>query len=157
MSIEQSCQFERYLPKPRDEIFALLVDHPETWWQPIGPDEYSEDAETVTITPYSGGVCDQTAKDGTRLVWGTVLSIEAPLYLRLAWQLTSQGEAIADPAASSRVMMTLRGAGEGTRLEVVHSDFIRHGEDAQACRDFMCSENGWPLLLKRLEEAAKKR
>ncbi|WP_417685182.1 SRPBCC domain-containing protein [Roseibium sp.] len=155
MSVDQPCRFECYLPKPRDKVFTLLVDHPERWWQPIAAAAVGDVIETAAIAPHPGGVCEETSQSGKRKVWGTILSIERPLYVRLAWQLTSRCAPIMDSAACSRVMITLRDAGEGTRVEIVHSDFIRHGDDAQACHDLMCSPEGWPSIMKRLEEAAK--
>ena len=106
------------------------------------------------IEPRPGGVCYEVGADGRRRIWGTVLSIEGPLYLRLAWQVSPQGTPIADPGIASRVMLTFREAGDATRLELVHSEFLRHGEGAEAYRDEVASGDGWQGRLKRLELAA---
>ncbi len=147
----QDCLFECDLPQSRDRVFELLIDRPESWWLPVFDDQF----ETVGIDPCPGGACYESAVDGHQKAWGTVLSIEPPLYIRMAWQVSSFGEPLADPAAASRVMISLRQVEERTRLELLHSDFIRHGDDAAAVRELMCSEQGWPARLKLLVSACR--
>jgi len=151
------CEFECFLPIPRAQAFQLVVDQPQTWWfSPF----LSEDNEALAITevgiePQPGGVCYEMDQNGRRRVWGTVLSIEPPLYIRIAWQVSQLRHPIADPGASSRVMIAFRDAGTATRLEVTHTEFIRHGEGAEKYRSFMAEPLGWPKLLANLSHVAR--
>lgn len=157
MSDDTTCQFECVLPLERQKAFELVIDHPLLWW--VTP--FAEAGEAIRecgIEPHPGGVCYEIGEDGRRRVWGTILSIEEPLYVRLAWQVSPSGEPIADPGAASRVVVSFREAGDATRLELVHSEFLRHGEDAIRYRNMMASvDGGWPHRLARLEDAASKR
>ncbi|KZM51462.1 SRPBCC domain-containing protein [Labrenzia sp. OB1] len=154
MADETECRFEGVLNLPRDQAFSLVVDRPVLWWvSPFDvPDTGELDAE---IEPFAGGSCYETDGQGHRRIWGTVLSIESPLYVRLAWQVSLDGREIADPAAASRVMINFRGAGESTRLEIVHNEFLRHGEHGSEYLNFMCRPDGWPRIVENLQKAAR--
>ncbi|SHL51880.1 SRPBCC domain-containing protein [Roseibium suaedae] len=155
MPAEENCHFEIFLNLPRDKAFALLADHLSAWWLAVAPGGGVRDkVQDAGLEPHAGGVCYEITANHGHLVWGTVLSIERPLYIRLAWQVTSDGKPIRDSAAASRVMISLREAAGGTRLELVHTDFIRHGEDAQASLEAARGEGGWPARLASLQAAA---
>ena len=172
MSVEQDYRIECYLPLPRARAFELLVDSPETWWpswSAFCADDMADAKDRVaagnsksglngqkgstlvSIEPYPGGACYETVPDGSRIIWGTVLSVEKPLYIRLAWQVSFAGKPVMDPAAASRVVISFRSAGDGTLIELIHSDFIRHGDRAEICYSRMASERGWPALLERFQ------
>ncbi|NBN64309.1 hypothetical protein GWI72_11240 [Microvirga tunisiensis] len=153
---EQSISLEVVLPLPRPQAFELVVERFAAWW----PREYTflgETLDDIGIEPHLGGACYEQDRGGRRVVWGTVLSIERPLYLRLAWQISPEREPIADPAAASRVMLSFRDAGDATRLELVHTDFIRHGERAAEYQAAMASPAGWQHCLGRLTAMAGRR
>lgn len=153
MSNEKTCRFECVLPLVRQKAFELVIDHPSAWW--ISPfSDSGEEIRECGIEPRPGGVCYEIGQDGRRRVWGTILSIEEPLYVRLAWQVSAKGEPIADPATASRVMISFREAGDATRLELVHSEFLRHGEEADDYRQAMSSGGGWESRLSRMKEVA---
>lgn len=157
MSGGSECQFECFLPVSRKAAYSLVVDKLDEWWvspfsrNPVVPDPVKE----VAIEPYAGGVCYELSESGTRRIWGTVLSIEDPLFLRMAWQVAPNCCPIADPGAASRVVIQFREADHGTRLEVIHGEFVRHGPNGDQFRDFMQSEHGWPLMLANLSHAAR--
>ncbi|WP_209003078.1 SRPBCC family protein [Stappia taiwanensis] len=154
--MDTPCSFTRHLPLEREAAFELVVDRFADWW----PREYTfsgEDLEDIGIEPMAGGACYEQARGGARIVWGTVLSIERPLFLRLAWQIGPGREVVADPAAASRVVIEFRAEGEGTRVELSHGDFLRHGEGGEHYRSVMASEGGWPFCLDKLVEAARAR
>lgn len=153
MSVETPCQFECLLPLERLKASELVIDGPSLWWLSPFADGGGEVRE-CGIEPQPGGVCYEVGKDGRRRIWGTVLSIEEPLYVRLAWQVSPRGQPIADPAAASRVMISFREADDATRLELIHSEFIRHGEEADAYREAMASVSGWQSRLERLQQVA---
>ncbi|POF34873.1 SRPBCC family protein [Roseibium marinum] len=154
MAEETECRFEGLLNLPREQAFSLFVDRPGLWWaSPFDvPDPGEIDAE---IEPFAGGSCYEIDSKGHRRIWGTVLSIEDPLYVRLAWQVSLDGREIADPAAASRVMVNFRVAGDSTRLEIVHNEFLRHGENGAEYLNLMGRPDGWPRIIGNLREAAR--
>ncbi len=153
MTQDTECRFDLLLALPRDQAFALVVDRPDLWWSAPFRDAGIAGSEAA-IEPFPGGRCSETDENGRR-VWGTVLSIEPPLYVRLAWQVTLHGEEIADPATASRVMFNFREAGPMTRLEIVHTEFLRHGEEGADYLGRMCEPGGWPRIMDNLEKAAQ--
>lgn len=154
MSHETECRFDCLLDLPRDQAFSLFVDRLDLWWKSPFRDAGAGLSE-AGIEPFAGGVCSEIDGSGRRRIWGTVLSIEDPLFVRLAWQVTQDGEEEADPAAASRVMINFRDAGRATRLEVLHTEFLRHGETGEDYMKHMCAPEGWPDILKNLKAAAK--
>lgn len=153
---EHALSLETILPLKREAAFALTVDRIASWWPRHDP-FFGQGAQDVSIDPQLGGACSRVTAEGKRLIWGTVLSIEPPLYLRLAWQIGPDGKMAADPSAASRVVLSFRDAGEATRVEIMHGDFIRHGAGGEEYRSFMASEAGWPRLLAALAGAASSR
>lgn len=152
MNLETECRFDILLDLPRDKAFSLFVDRVDQWW--VSPFRDAEgEALEAGIEPFAGGACYEIDGNGRR-IWGTVLSIEPPLYVRLAWQVTQDGEEVADPGAASRVMVNFRDAGSATRLEVVHNEFLRHGEAGAHYLAHMQSADGWPRILGNLKTAA---
>ena len=59
-----------------------------------------------------------------------------------------------DPAQSSIVEVRFTPEGDsGTRVELSHRHFSRHGDGAAAYEAAMDSPQGWPLLLERFAAA----
>ena len=154
--VDAAFRISRILPLPREQAFDLVVDRFAEWW-PLAYTFSQDECADVGIEPMVGGACYEQAANGQRFVWGTVLSIERPLFVRLAWQIGPDRTIIADPAAASRVMIEFRSGLQGTLVELTHDDFVRHGEGAQAYRDAMASEQGWQLCLDHLQAAAETR
>lgn len=55
---------------------------------------------------------------------------------------------------ASEVELRLLAAGAGTRVELEHRDFERHGQGAEALRAGLDSPQGWPTILAELRRAA---
>lgn len=153
MAPENECRFEGLLNLPRERAFALFVDQPELWWSSPLAQPGSKLAD-AGIEPLVGGGCYEVDQAGHRKVWGTVLSIESPLYVRMAWQVSQDGELIADPATASRVVVSFRQVGDATLVEIVHSEFLRHGEKGSEVLEQVRNSSGWPRVLKDLQAAA---
>ncbi len=142
------------LPLSREAAFDLFVERFGDWW----PRDYTfsrDPAADLAIEPMPGGACSEQVPGGARIVWGTVLSIEPPLFLRLAWQISPERGVIADPAAASRVTVEFRAQADGTLVELTHRDFLRHGEAGEGYRAAMASPQGWPFCLDALVLAAR--
>jgi uncharacterized protein YndB with AHSA1/START domain len=146
----------RSLPLSREAAFDLFVERIGEWW----PRDYTfsrDPAADLSIEPFPGGAYSEQVPGGARLVWGTVLSIEPPLFLRLAWQISPDRQLIADPSAASRVTVEFRAMADGTLVELAHRDFLRHGEAGEGYRAAMASPQGWPFCLDALAEAAARK
>lgn len=154
MEQEQECRIDGLLELPRERAFSLVIDRPDLWWASPFADAQGDRVE-AGIEPFPGGACYEIDSAGRRRIWGTILSIEPPLYVRLAWQISLEGEEIADPGTASRVMFNFRQSGDSTRLEIVHSQFLRHGEDGALYCSRMSAPEGWSRIFGRLKSAAR--
>lgn len=157
MTGELVCETHIMVPLARPKAYALFVDNVPLWWTsafeaPNGDDE-TETLLDGAIEPCAGGVCYEIGLDGKRRVWGTVLSLEPPLYIRIAWQVSPDRKPVPDPAAASRVMIAFRDAGEFTRIEVVQSEFLRHGVQGESYGADL-AETGWNARLAQIKAAA---
>ncbi|WP_305984314.1 SRPBCC family protein [Roseibium sp. MMSF_3544] len=153
MTDNQECRFDVLLDLPRDRAFSLFVDRLDLWW--TSPFHGSgEDKVEAGIEPFPGGSCYETDSNGRR-IWGTVLSIEPPIFIRIAWQVSQDGEEVADPLTASRLMVNFREAGEKTRMEIIHNEFLRHGENGSDYLLQMRAGDGWPRIIANLREASK--
>lgn len=139
---------------PLEEAFARFVDDLARWW----PREYTwsgDVLEKIGIEPREGGMCFEVGPHGFRCDWGRVLAFEPPHRLELSWQIGPNREPVPDEQAASTV--ELRFAPEGdqaTRVEFEHRGFERHGESADAYREALASEQGWPYILGRYAAGA---
>lgn len=153
MTDDQECRFDVLLNLPRDRAFSLFVDKLELWWRSPFHEQHDGQVD-AGIEPCVGGSCYEIDGNGRQRIWGTVLSIEPPIYIRLAWQISQDGEEVADPLTASRVMVNFREAGEQTRLEIVHNEFLRHGEKGTEYLEKMRRPDGWPAIIQNLKAAA---
>lgn len=154
MAPENECRFEGLLDLPRERAFSLFVDRSDLWWSTPFGDTSDEESE-VAIEPLVGGSCYENDAAGQHRVWGTVLSFESPLYVRLAWQVSEDGTPIPDPGTASRVMVSFREVGEKTRIEIVHSEFLRHGERGAQVMEHVRTSGWWPRIIENLQNAAR--
>ncbi len=106
------------------------------------------------IEGQTNGRCYSEQEDGTECDWGTVLVWEPPTRLVLAWQVTHEWQYEPDLDKSSEVEIRFTAVEGGTRIDLEHRHFERHGEGAQTLRDAVGSEGGWGTLLGRYAAAA---
>jgi uncharacterized protein YndB with AHSA1/START domain len=137
-----------------DDAFALFALRLDTWW----PREYtwSRDVlQAIGIQPRIGGLCYEIGPGEFHCDWGRVLAWDPPHHLTLAWQISPRREPVPDPAHASRVDISFSPLdADRTSVELTHSDFAHHGDDAEKYREAMASEQGWPYILGRFAEAA---
>ncbi|MHA1157228.1 MAG: SRPBCC family protein [Alphaproteobacteria bacterium] len=131
-----------------ERAFSAFADHLGDWW-PRDQTRSKDALEEIGIELRMNGRCYERNKDGGELVWGTVLSVDRPSHLVLAWQISPDGEPIDNEVTASRVDVRFSPAEEGrTAVLIVHRDFPRHGEGWEGYRQTMARSGGWPTLIK---------
>jgi uncharacterized protein YndB with AHSA1/START domain len=141
------------VPVPPERAFALFTEGMTAWWPP----EYTWAQKTldhIAIEPVEGGRCFERGPHGFSCDWGRVVTCEPPARIAFTWQITAQRVPQPDPAQSSLVEVRFTADGEsGTRVELAHRHFSRHGAGAEGYEAAMSSPQGWPLLLERFATA----
>ncbi len=149
-----SIQYTLTVSLPRSDAFALFAQRLAEWW----PREYTWSRsvlEYIGIEARPDGLCYERGPHGFRCDWGRVLAWEPPGRLVFAWQIGPRREPEPDPARASTVELRFDAEGDGrTRVTLEHRDFDSHGEEAEAYRRALASEQGWPYILSRYAAAA---
>jgi len=138
----------RTVPVARAEAFAAFVDRMGSWW----PRDYTWSGDrlaTFGVEPRINGRAYETDTSGTSRTWGTVLSLERPTHIVIAWQIAANRDPELGEATSSRVDIRFAEVDpQTTEVVVVHRDFPRHGDGWQAYRSRMAGKTGWPRLIE---------
>jgi uncharacterized protein YndB with AHSA1/START domain len=133
------------VPASPERAFERFVGDIGRWW-PI-PYTYGEDRfGTAAIEPRAGGRWFETTLDGSEERWGTVRAFEPGRRLVLSFNIGPQRKP-EPPERESEVEIRFAPQDGGTRIELEHRDFARHGEGAEALRAGMASRQGWPIIL----------
>jgi len=137
---------------PPERAFDLFTDGLGEWWMPeytwSGPLALSK----IGIEPREGGLCYEIGPYGFRVDWGRVVTWAAPHRVVFTWQISPNRVPEPDPIRASEVEVLFTPEGEGTRVELTHRGFDRHGDGAQAYRGGMSV--GWQQLLGRYAATA---
>jgi uncharacterized protein YndB with AHSA1/START domain len=140
------------VPVPVEQAFAAFTDLAR-WW----PQEYTWSADTleaIGIEPREGRHCFERGPHGFTCHWGRVLVWDPPGRLVLAWQIAPDRAPEPNPSKASEVEVRFHPTDpSGTRVEVEHRAFSRHGDGGQAYRQGLTSPAGWPLMLDRYAAA----
>jgi uncharacterized protein YndB with AHSA1/START domain len=119
-----------------EEAFRIYTEGIATWW-PLETHAPSGKSETVIIEPREGGRLYERTTDGEEVEWGEVLAWEPPHRLVHSWHL---GRSIA-----TEVELRFSAEGDGTRVDLVHSGWERHGEYAADLR--ASYDTGWDFVF----------
>jgi uncharacterized protein YndB with AHSA1/START domain len=120
--------------------FDLFTREMSRWWPLRTHSCAGDDAVTVQIEPHVGGQIIETARDGSRAPWGTVLAWEPPHRFAATWHPMS------DPTQATRVDVSFSAdSGGGCQVELVHSGWEARGVDADAWRARY--DGGWVAVL----------
>ncbi|HET9332465.1 MAG TPA: SRPBCC family protein [Gemmatimonadota bacterium] len=124
-----------------EAAFRRFTEGIAGWW-PLATHSVSESAEaSCAIEGRVAGRILETAPDGAEHVWGTVTAWEPPGRLAFTWHPGRPED------TRQEVEVTFRAAGEGTRVELVHTGWERLGERASETRARY--DAGWDLVLGR--------
>lgn len=142
-------RLSRAVPVDPAHAFDVFAGAMAQWWPP----EYTwagEALEWIGMEPRVGGPCFERGPHGFRCDFGRVLLWQPPHRLVFTWQIGADRVPVPDPARAGEVEVGFHAAeGGGTRVELEHRGFDRHGEAGAAYREAMASPQGWPLLLER--------
>jgi uncharacterized protein YndB with AHSA1/START domain len=137
---------------PRERAFEVFTAGIGRWW-PKSHHIGKADLDTLVIEPRAGGRWYERGVDGTECEVGKVLVWEPPSRLVLAWQLTPDWTFDPDLITEVEVQFIADGA-NATRVELEHRDLERLGDRADAMRQQIDSDGGWPGLLQLFAQSA---
>ena len=126
--------------------FALWAEQTTRWW-PHGHSVSAAPGLSVTFEPRPGGRIFERTPAGEEHDWGEVLEWEPPHRLAYLWHLRQ------DRADATRVEISFRPEGDGTRVSIVHSGWERLGDRGGPLRDR--NRRGWGGLLPHFVRAAE--
>jgi uncharacterized protein YndB with AHSA1/START domain len=128
--------------------FNVFTDGFDSWW-PRGHHIGSSPMKKGIIEGFAGGRCYSEQIDGSECDWGTVLVWEPPHRLVLAWQINPTWKYEPDIKKASEVEVTFTAQDDGgTRVELEHRYFHRHGEGFEKMREGVGAPGGWGTLLQ---------
>ena len=131
-------------PERAFEIFTREID---TWW-PRSHHIGKSPMRRVEIEARAGGRCFTEQEDGTECDWGRVLVWDPPHRFVFAWQITHEWGYEPSLAKSSEVEVSFTPAADGgTRVDLAHRFFSRHGAGGPTMRVAVDAPNGWTGLL----------
>lgn len=134
------------VPATPELAFRVFAEQFGLWW----PREYSigkAEMSDFVIEPRVGGRWYEVGVDGSECDTGRVTAYEPPDRLVLAWHLDGSWQFDPDPAHASEVEVRFIADGDGTRVELEHRHFERHGDGAPAVRAAVASTGGWGHCL----------
>jgi uncharacterized protein YndB with AHSA1/START domain len=134
-----------------ERAFAVFTDGFDTWWprsHSIGEAELAK----VVIEPRTGGRWYEQGVDGSVCDWGEVLAYEPPRRLVVEWRIGGDWNFEKDPDTCSEIEVLFTAEGDATRVTLEHRHLERH-TGAEALKEAVGSEGGWPGLLRFYSEA----
>ena len=124
-----------------EDAFDLFTRRIGEWW----PLAYT----------FAGSRTETVAVDERETSWGEIRAWRAPDMFTAAFAV-SPTRSPEPPGQASEVTITFEPDGLYTRVSVHHHDWERHGPQAQAMRDGMASDQGWPVILAEYLRAARR-
>lgn len=140
----------RARPERAFEIFTHELD---SWW-PRSHHIGKSPMRRAIIEERAGGRCYTEQEDGTECDWGQILVWDPPRRFVMAWQITHEWGYEPSLAKSSEVDVAFVPVAGGTRVDLVHRFFSRHGAGAESMRQAVGAPNGWTGLLELFAERA---
>lgn len=134
-TVQKSITVQR---RPED-AFRVFTDGIGTWW-PLETHSPSDGrAEILVMEARVGGRLYERTRDGETLVWGEVLIWEPPSRLAFTWHLGGP--------VTTEVELRFTAEGNGTRVDLEHRGWERHGDRAAELRGSY--DSGWDYVFGR--------
>jgi uncharacterized protein YndB with AHSA1/START domain len=142
------------LEAPIDRAFKVFTEGFDSWW-PRGHHIGTAEMAEAIIEQKSGGRWYERGTDGSECEWGRVLAWDPPNHVAMSWHLNGAFQHDPDPAKASRVDVRFFAEADAkTRVELVHSELDRHGDDWPQLHAGISAEGGWNSLLGLFAAAA---
>ena len=141
------------VPLEPDTAFELFVDRFGEWWPKDSHHILDSPAAEAVLEPREGGRWYEHSESGEECDWGTVLEIDRPNRILLAWQLTPEWKFDPDRANATEVEVTFNAEENGTRVTLEHRGFEVHGEAGAAMRESVGGDGGWAQLMELYRNA----
>jgi uncharacterized protein YndB with AHSA1/START domain len=139
-----------------ERAFRIFTSELDSWW-PRTHHIGKVPMKKAIIEGKPGGRCYTEQMEGSECDWGKVTVWEPPRRLVIAWQITHAWGYEPDLAKASEVEVRFSPDGSGgTRVDLEHRHFSRHGAGGASMRTAVDSEGGWGTLLKLYAERAEK-
>jgi uncharacterized protein YndB with AHSA1/START domain len=142
------------VPLEPEAAFELFTDRFGEWWPKESHHILDGEAAAVHLDARPGGRWYERAAGGEECEWGTVLEVDRPHRVLLAWQLTPEWKFDPDEEKATHVEVTFIAEEDQTRVTLTHSGFEVHGEPGAAMRESVGGEGGWGQLMELHENAA---
>ncbi len=139
---------------PADSAFHAFTERLADWWVREFTWSGPTCLQAIGIEPRLGGMAYEVGPHGFRLDWGRVLVWQPPQRLVFSWQIAPDRVPVPDPAKASEVEVHFHPFSGGTRVDLEHRGFHRHGPDSEGYRRAMTA--GWTELLSRYAAAASR-
>jgi len=138
---------------PPERAFRVFTENFDSWW-PRGHHIGKAEMKAAIMEGKPNGRWYELGVDGSECQWGYVIAWEPPRRVVLAWQLDAQWQY--DPSLVTEVEVTFTPVGaSATRVELEHRLLERFGENEEAVRKGIDSEEGWGGLLQLYGKAAQ--
>jgi hypothetical protein len=124
---------------PVEEAFRLFTEEIHTWWPLASHSVGEERAESCVLEGKPGGRFYEVMDDGSEADWGVVLVWEPPRRFVTTWHPGRER------ATAQKLEVVFTAEGEGTRLELIHSNWELLGERADETRQGYVK--GWDYVL----------
>jgi uncharacterized protein YndB with AHSA1/START domain len=142
------------VPLPPEAAFELFTERFSEWWPKDSHHIADVDAADVFLEARAGGRWYERSESGDDCEWGTVLEVDRPSRVLLAWQLTPEWKFDPNPHNATHVEVTFDAEENGTRVTLTHSGFEVHGEAGAAMRESVAGDGGWAQLMDLYRNAA---
>lgn len=121
-----------------ERAFEVFTSQIQQWW-PLAT--HSVFGVRARVAFEEGSLVERLGDEVSE--WGEVLEWDPPRMLRLTWR---PGHPVEE---ATEVTVRFHPAGEGTRVELVHTGWERHAHGAAAAENY---GEGWPLVLGAFAE-----
>lgn len=127
------------VPWSQERAFKRFTTEIDSWW-PLKTHSVGG-ARTLrcVFEGKVGGQIFEETRDGTRLVWGTVLEWDPPSRAVFTWHPAHS------PDAAQNIEVRFTAVGNGTRLDLLHTGWERLGAEAKKAR--RAYPMGWTYVL----------
>ncbi|HXF97996.1 MAG TPA: SRPBCC domain-containing protein [Gaiellaceae bacterium] len=121
---------------PVEEAFRVFTEEIGAWWPTdrfaLRPGEVRE----VVLEPQAGGGVYEVGPNGERGRWATVVAIEPPRRLVLAWEVSAK-------TLGTEIEVRFTAEGAATRVDLEHRGWEKVADEAERGG----YESGWDVVL----------